>query len=303
MMNDSVSIDKPKNFESFWRNTLAQLAQIECEVTSNYQETRDGVEHHRVRFRSWANTEVYGYSLHRNDANKRPLIIYTHGYNGWCETVWSWAQQGFNVFGFDTRGFGQSSLPVHKDGWILTGIESASSSILRGAVCDYLRAAEVAKQLMGNNTQQTLFYGFSFGGAMALMAEALSQSSHMVAAGVPSFGWMQCRRRLVKRGSGDEVNRYIDSHPGEETRIMRTLAYFDTANFTPMIHSPCLIGLGLDDDVVPAETVRVLAERIAGPATIREFPVSHSDLPEESLWQHFETEWQQALLRGYFDKI
>ena len=291
-------LEKPKDFEAFWRNTHQQLKCYSSAHETRCMDQQGDIVNYAVTFNSWLDTTIKGYFLKWHGKKPRPLLIYTHGYNGNCNIQWLWARQGFNVFGFDTRGFGRSVIPIQKDGWILTGIESAETSILRGAVCDYIRAAEVARLLADGLTERTLFYGYSFGGAMALMAEAVCQCADVVAAGVPSFGWMAGRRKLVKMGSGQEVNHYIRAHPELQEQIMQTLSYFDCANFAPLIKKPCLIGLGQKDIVVPAETVRVICNNLQTPHVVREFPYSHSNRPEEQLWQNFEREWLALGLSG-----
>lgn len=295
---DQMTLDKPDDFTRFWDDTLAQLRHYSSEYEKAVADRRDGISQYAVDFNSWLDTGISGYLLRWDDDRPRPLVIYTHGYYGQCDIQWQWAQQGLNVFGFDTRGFGRSTIPCHEGGWILTGIESPQDSIIRGAVCDFIRAAEIARLITGAACSRILYYGYSLGGAMALMAEALDQSADIVVAGVPSFGWMAGRRALVHLGSGGEVNRYIDAHPEQEARIMRTLSFFDTANFAGLISKPVLIGMGRKDLVVPAQTVRAICSRLQGPHVVREFPYSHSSQPEESLWQNFEREWLQLALSG-----
>ncbi len=295
---EKAILDKPEDFDAFWNNTLSTLNNYTAEHEKTLQEKRGGIQNYTIDVNSWNNTGIRGYCLHWDDSQARPLLIFTHGYNGKCDVQWQWAEMGFNVFGFDTRGFGRSVIPIHKDGWILTGIESPENSILRGAICDYIRATEIAREITQACTSRTLYYGYSFGGAMALMAESLNQSADMVAVGVPSLGWMAGRRKLVKLGSGDEINRYIRQHKEQEENIMHTLSYFDTANFAPAIKKPTLIGIGLKDIVVPAETVQVICTHLHCPHMIRKFPYSHSNQPEEKLWQNFDKEWQEMALTG-----
>lgn len=294
---DDPRITAPDDFTAFWRTTLDQLQEIDPQTHATNIATRTDIEHIEINCSSWQQIAIQGYLLRHLDDQPHPLVIYTHGYNSQYEVLWQWAQQGFNVCGFDTRGFGRSVMTTDTAGWILTGIESAEQNILRGAVCDYIRVAQVARHLAGSSNSRTLYYGYSFGGAMALMAAALDQGADVVAAGVPSFGWMEGRRRLVKQGSGHEVNSYLQQHPKREATVMNTLAYFDTCNFAPLITAPTLIGLGKVDHVVPPETVRAIAQRLQAPHRLMEFPYSHSDQPEEE-WQVFEKAWQRLALSG-----
>jgi cephalosporin-C deacetylase len=298
---------KPADFDDFWLDTLNRLAIIPHAVRiEQSQPLADDLQLRELSFQSWQDGRIQAYLLqHKGDA-PRPLVVYTHGYYGEYEVVRQWAEQGLDVFGFDTRGFGRSKeavAEIHPDGWILTGIESPEHAILRGAICDYYRAVDIARQLLTKPPLRTLFYGFSFGGAMALVGDALRQDADFVAAGVPSFGWMAGRRQLVGLGSGKEVNDYLAHHPRLDETVMQTLAYFDTANFADRVQAPTLIGLGLKDVVVPAATVRAISDRLHCPNLIREFPVSHSNQKEEAQWQKFEAEWIGLATTGVWPKM
>lgn len=257
-----------------------------------------------MAFRSLGGVEITGYCIAAKSDEPRPLVLHSHGYNSRCDHQWHLAQAGCNVVGIDIRGCGRSAAAVPETsrwGYVLTGIASPETSILRGAVCDYVRAMEVARGVF-KNTPRFLTYGFSFGGGIALMAEALSGTSDLLVVGVPTFGWAEGRYFLVKSGSGAEVAKYLHSRPESAEDVMLVLRYFDAMNFAEMIKCETLIGLGLKDPVVPAETVYSIANHITAPCEIMEFPVSHTGLPEERRWREFEARWlaiglQKAKLR------
>ncbi|WP_455202331.1 acetylxylan esterase [Kaarinaea lacus] len=288
------SLTRTDDFLPFWTETLDQLESLPVEISvSEKEETDDGLLLQKVTYQSLDNAVVHGYLLSPPD-NAGPLIVYTHGYMGQCEVVWSWARQGASVFGIDIRGFGKSRNAVSQlspHGYILTGIESEQSSILRGAVCDYIRGIQVANELLTENQQATVLYGKSFGGALAAMAAALTHSADLLVAAVPTFAWAEGRRKLVSQGSGAEINTYLKMFPEKEQQVMQVLSYFDTMNFAPLIESDAVIGVGLEDAVVPAETVYAFINHLSCHKEIREYPVSHTSLPEESLWDGFEDEW------------
>ena len=152
VLPDPMTLDKPDDFAHFWRDTWEELKRYAADYETSMEDSRGGITHTVVDFNSWEDTGISGYLLHRDDEQPRPLVIYTHGYYGQCDIQWHWAEQGLNVFGFDTRGFGHSAFITHPDGWILTGIESPETSIIRGAVCDYMRAAEIARLMSAQSS-------------------------------------------------------------------------------------------------------------------------------------------------------
>ena len=278
---------------------MRQLNSLSSGIVITESKETDGLLLQKVNFRSLDNAVIHGYLLSPSNTRTSPLIVYTHGYMGHCEVVWSWARQGATVFGIDVRGCGKSKNAVSQlstDGYILTGIESEHSSILRGAVCDYIRGIQVACDLLRNKQLATVLYGKSFGGALAAIAAALTQDTDLLVAAVPTFAWAEGRRQLVMQGSGAEINAYIDKFPDKERQVMQVLSYFDTMNFAPLIECDAFIGVGLQDPVVPAETVYAFINHLSCRKQIRQYPVSHTSLPEESLWNNFENAWLRLAL-------
>ena len=130
-----------------------------------------GVNEHellKLSFRSLGGVRVAGYAILWRDEEKRPLVVHSHGYGSSCSLQWIWARSGYNVVGVDIRGFGWSRAAapdISKWGYVLTGIETPESSVLRGAVCDYAQAVQVARQLCKASITGTVLHGISFSGA------------------------------------------------------------------------------------------------------------------------------------------
>ena len=133
---------------------------------------------------------------------------------------------------------------------------------------------------------------------MAIMAASLDKDIDLLVTGQPTLGWNSERLRLSTAGSAAELNRYLSCNPAERDTVMKTLDYFDTMHFAARLELPTLIGIGLDDDVVPSRSVLAITNHTGTPdLEIRILPVAHSDDPRESLWADFDEEWL-AMTRG-----
>ena len=303
------TLARPDGFFPFWRDTLAALATVPANPRLGLAVTSpEGARIVPVRFASLGAGDIQGFLITLDDPDggavtnspaPRPLVVTTHGYNGQCNPVLEarhTATCGADLFCFDVRGFGlsRSACPVDPRGHILTGLTDPHTSILRGAVCDYVRAAEVAQRL-GAGQAGVVFHGRSYGGALALLAQGLTSRADYLAIALPTFGWLDGRRRLVTRGSGQEVNEHLARHPRLEASAMATLRYFDTVNVADRIACPTLMGVAQRDDVVPAATVYAIANHMDPPPQIVELPVGHSTDEEESRWIDFDARWTAAV--------
>ncbi len=295
-------LSRPVDFFEFWSQTIDELDRTPPVLERQAASARAGLELEGLSFASLGGARIHGYLLRWADGEPRPLVVHGHGYGGRSMPRWRWARAGLNVVGVDVRGCGRSraALPSRsRSGYVLTGIESPERHVLRGAVCDYLRAARVGRELLGAAVTRTVLQGSSFAGGLALMAEALAGAAELLAVAVPTFGWAEGRRLFASSGSAGEVNRYLERRPEHAAEdLMVVLRYFDPLNFAGLIRCPTLVGMGLVDEVVPAPTVLAIAAHLGGPHEVMRFPVSHSEDPEERRWRAFERRWLELALNG-----
>lgn len=284
----------PDDFDALWQSTVLELDAVEpAPQCHRVRSPAPGVVLERVSYRSFGGVPIAGYLLRHDSASERPLIVHAHGYNAQYDVMVDWARRGNHVFGFDARGFGRSAdgHAVDEHGYVLTGIMSPYDSVLRGAVADYLQGARTAALLLEGRVCRRMYHGFSFGGALALMASAFADDIDLVAVGQPTFGWTPERRRVSLGGSTSEINAYVERYPWRLDAVMQTLKYFDTMSFAPLVEVPVLVGIGLDDDIVPSRTVLATVNHMRCRVEVRLLPVSHSNDPRESLWAGFDEEW------------
>ncbi len=296
-------LNRPPDFESFWVRTKAELGKVPLDVSREPLRTQHpDLLFERLIFGSLGGARISGYVIRWKDDVGRPLVVHGHGYGGDLDCNWYWAEKGVNVLGVQVRGYGRSrdALPKRSPyGYVLTGIESPEEYVLRGAICDYARAVEVGRELLGTRASRIVLNGASFAGGLAVMAEAILTVSDLLAVAVPSLGWAEGRRLLASKGSGGEINRYLEEHPEREEDLMDVLRYFDPMNFASYVRCPTLVGVALADDVVPAPTVYAIAERLGGPREVVTWPASHADLPEEDFFrERFEAYWLRLAVEG-----
>jgi len=301
------TITRPGDFDDFWARTRQALEALDLEIAREAppdEEREPGLRLEWLRFPSFGDVRIHGYVLRWLDGRRRPTVVHSHGYGSQVEVMWAWGRAGLNVVGVDIRGSGRSrdALPdVSRWGRLLTGIDAPEHHFLRGAVCDYMQAVLVAQRLLGEATSRWVIHGISFAGGLALMAEALLHRADLLAVGVPTFGWTEGRHFFVKSGSGREINDYIAARPDRAEDVMVVLRYFDAATFAPWVRCPTLVGLGRSDDVVPPETVYAIANHLRARHEIMEFPVSHTESPDEQHWEAFERYWIDLALTGVPD--
>ncbi|CAN5897750.1 alpha/beta fold hydrolase [soil metagenome] len=293
----------PPDFDDFWATTLDELRRVPLDVRRTPHPVQvAGTTAHALSFLSLGNRRIRGYQMLWNDGALRPLVVHAHGYRSRAEPRSDWVRAGCHVLGFDFRGFGRSTDAVPTPsaaGWLLTGARQPETSVLRGAVCDYIRATQVAADLTGVAIERFVSHGVSLAGGLATMAEAVAPHADLLVLGVPTFGWVEGRRLLVERGSGAEVATFLARHPQyPEDDLQAVLAYFDATLFAPLITCPTLIGIGIVDRVVPSAAVRPIADLLQARREVMTFPVSHDSGPAMREWERFDERWLTLARNG-----
>ncbi len=171
------SLNRPRDFRAFWDKTLAELAAVPAALERRPEEgiPSSGLHLESISFASLGGVRVAGYFLRGAGTEPRPLVVHSHGYGSECTVQWDWGRAGFDVVGLDIRGFGQSSaaLPERSSwGWMLTGARTPETHVMRGAVCDFLRAVDLACRDLAPDPLRTVIYGRSFGGGLAVCASS-----------------------------------------------------------------------------------------------------------------------------------
>ena len=288
-------LSRPGDFSAFWSWTLRELEGIPPRLDCQPTDKVGALRLERFAFDSLGGARIRGYLLRWEDGTPRPLVVHSHGYGGQTTPMWSWAAAGLNIVGIDIRGHGASrgALPSpSRWGWVLTGIESPETHVLRGAVCDVLRASRMGVQLLGGAVTRIVLHGMSFAGGLVLMAQALDAAADLLVVAYPTFGWAEGRRFLARAGSAAEIERFLQRSPEYAAEdVMVVLRYFDPINFAGWVGCPTLVGMGMVDEVVPPRTVLAIAAHLGGRYEVMSFPVSHSELPEEREWEAFERRW------------
>lgn len=289
-------LTRPHDYVDFWTGTLDELDRVDPDPVTGRSGGDTSVVLSTVVFRSLGGAGISGYLLRHVDDASRPLVVHAHGYNSESAVRRDVAAAGCHVLGFDVRGFGRSRAAVpdpSPHGWIATGLESPATSVLRAAVCDYVRAIEVGRSLLAEHpVPRIVAHGVSFAGGLAVLAQGHRPAADLLAVGVPTFGWFPGRRQLRPGGSGAELNAYLDAcPPGARRAAEDALHYFDAVNAAGLVRAPAVVGVGRVDSVVPPETVYAVVNHLPTTPEVWELPVSHSDAPEEAEWARFDRRW------------
>lgn len=213
-----------------------QMADIRLELKGKLQDTY---------FYSLDGVKLNGWYI-KAEGNK-PTVIYCHGQGEnisiWQSVYQSLADQGYGVFAIDYRGHGKSEGKPSETG-LYTDLESAVK---------YLKEYEHVPQT------NIILWGRSLGGAV--VADAASRD--IFKGVILESTFTNIRNVAIHLSKSGMLESKYDFWQGMAVKFSKFYPMtqkFDTEHKIDKIHSPLLIGHSENDDTVPVEMARKLAE-------------------------------------------
>ena len=252
--DDVVSKPDPQpDFDAFWEQTLAELAQVplEPEFTEILEFSNEKRRCYEVRYASLDGGVSGGILSVPLAEGKYPVCLQYMGY-------------GAPVFYFDPNADpdridfvvsvrDQGIFKEGQDRWIDRGLSSKERFYYRGAFADAKRAVDFVASLDKADPDRIVSFGESQGGALTFVAAALDNRIKAIAPAVPFLGDYPDYAKIVW-WPVHEVFDQADAEGIPRDKLFQMLSYFDVKNFASRIHCPVYMAFGLQDETCPPHT-------------------------------------------------
>jgi len=227
-------------------------------------------------------------------ASPLPLIVSFPGYGGGRGLPidhLSYTALGFAVFVMDIRGQGGSWTIGHTGdqdhgghsptypGIMTKGIHDHRKYYFTRLYIDAVRAVEEAAKLEGIDRNRIFPSGASQGGALSLVVSALLPD--IVKACIAEIPFLADFPRAIGISSYPykEIADFLAQHSDLIEQSLHTLRYVDTALLARRITAPCLLSLGMMDDIAPPSSVYAIYNEIRGSKILETYPFTGHQVP------------------------
>jgi cephalosporin-C deacetylase len=251
---------RPADFDSFWFDTLADLATVPPNATFKKDELRsdEAVDVFDVRYDSYGGMRIAGWYARPAGRNAQmPGLLTVPGYVNEPKIPKDWARLGYAVFSAAPRGKLRSNSDFNPGypGLLTHNITDRDGYAYRGFYMDALRAFDILAALPEVDQRRVGVTGSSQGGALTLLISALRMNSvAAAAAGAPYLCSSMAAASLTHSYPYQEINEYLRTNPEHESVVREVLSYYDIQHFASAIRTPIVVNIGLQDDVCPPET-------------------------------------------------
>ena len=290
----STTVICPEDFDEFWSQTLAELAEIALypSLTLDQLRSNDEVRVYQATYRSLDDLEIFGwYSVPAQGDGPFPAILVLPGYKSEPALRRDWGRKGVAVLSVAVRGKLPSSARFNPGypGLLTQGLESRDTYSYKGVISDCSRGVDFLLSRPEIDTERIYACGSSQGGGLTLITTGLRQE---IKAGVSGYPFLCCfpeSMKMLRSYPYDELSCYQRAYPEREAQMLETLRYFDAVNFAPRIKCPMVVGIALEDEVCPPETSYAAYERLGGEKELWLFPESghgnaHDYPKQETAW-------------------
>jgi cephalosporin-C deacetylase len=275
------AVAEPEDFDTFWRNTLAETDAFPLDVRLSAADTPyQTVQIFDVSFAGFGGDRINAWLA--RPAGRRddlPALVEFLGYGGGRDVPGAnleWASAGYAHLLVDTRGQGSrwggggdtpdphGSAPS-APGFMTRGINSPETYYYRRVFTDGVRAVAALRSLDGVDADRVAVHGVSQGGGISLAVAGLVGDLAAVLPDVPFLCHFERAVDFCENDPYAEITRYLAVHRDLVDQTFATLAYFDGVNFARRAAAPALFSVGLMDQTTPPSTVYAAYNAYAGP--------------------------------------
>ena len=245
--------DAKDDFEPFWKQTLAELAEVpmEAEMTLVPDWSNDVRTCYEVRFRSFGGAVAGGILSLPNAPGRYPVCVQYMGYG--AEPFYFDPSADPERIDFLVSVRDQGIFKAGQERWIDRGLASKETFYYRGAFCDARRALDFVFSLEQTDPERVVAMGESQGGALTLAAAAADSRLQAISIAVPFLGDYPDYGRIVE-WPVHEVWAAADEEGLDRAALMEMLTYFDMKNVAPYVTCPVYMAFGLQDPTCPPHT-------------------------------------------------
>ena len=287
---------RPADFDSFWDASLAEMRQIDPEVTltpANFETSY--AECYDMTFTSTKGARIYAkFARPKKLEGKAPAVLFFHGLSGssveWTSLM-SYVAEGMVIAAMDCRGQGGFSEDCgpYVGTTITTPFIRGVDGTPDGLYCRnvYLDCAMLARIVMGlDYVDETRVgcTGGSQGGGLTVACAALVPEIKLCA---PVYPYLSDYRRVwdmdLDKAAYEGINYYFRHFDPTHERIdefFEKLGYIDIQYLAPRIRAEVLMFTGLMDNICPPSTQFAAYNKMTAKKNVIIYPdFGHESLP------------------------
>ena len=239
----------PADFDTFWSGVKADAAK-----PLNSQALPDpsfpDLTVYKIRYDGIDGKPAYAWlSLPKSGRGKAPAVLELPPYGGdFTGPNTELPDKGIAVLRFIATAPDWTSGNANAD-YLMQGIASPKTYVFRTIVGNALRAFDVLANRPEVDPARLGLAGVSQGGGLALMLAGLEKNRvKALVAGSPFPTLIGHSMKAAQDGGYPALRDYQTAHGDAD---IKTLYYFDTVHFTPLITAQTYLPLGLQDKITP----------------------------------------------------
>ncbi|MBU4211034.1 MAG: acetylxylan esterase [Verrucomicrobia bacterium] len=245
---------RPPDFKEFWAETLKKLAAtpLDTKMTLNEKESTPESETYEVSLANFNGRRVTAWYCKPRKAGKYPVVYYCPPTGVYPMVFWAGKGNGrYGTFHIAVHGFNVALKDMPEQdpwrGYHTVGLESPKTTSWRFIYAGLVRGMDFLLSRPEVDPDRIMVAGSSQGGGLATVLAGLHPK---VAFLNPQFSGL-CHLDWIGDGKPGCWPFGMANKPSGQTeeQFLKTLSYFDVANFTPDVRCPTVALIGMMDFV------------------------------------------------------
>ncbi|XDD48907.1 acetylxylan esterase [Leptospira sp. WS92.C1] len=262
----------PPDLEDFWSEAIRDLKNFPIKKQSKALLKGSIIKEtiYDISFQSWQNVTLMGTLVIPRKRGDLPVVIHFHDYaHERPAIIKGLTETGVAQLIIDLRGHGSQLVrpqlkegevadPDWTPGYFTKGLDGKDSFYMKGLYLDVIRAIEFLRLSEGIDGENIILSGKSMGASLAVFGAAFTNRVKGLILETPNFCHIDDTQLKLETSWTKEINQQLASSKTKKTAMKKSLAYYDSINFSKKIKVPTLVSVGLDDKISHPKSVFAL---------------------------------------------
>lgn len=259
----------PSDLDEFWSEAIRDLKNFPIKKQSKALLKGSIIKEtiYDISFQSWQNATLNGTLVIPRKRGDLPVLVHFHDY---CKErpaiIKGLTELGVAQLIIDLRGHGSQLVrpqlkegetfdPDWTPGYFSKGLDGKDSFYMKGLYLDVIRAIEFLRLTDGIDGEKIILSGKSMGASLALFGAAFTNRIKGLILETPNFCHIDDAQLKLGKSWTKEIAEQLNASKNKKTAMKKSLAYYDSINFSKKIKIPALVSVGLDDKVSHPKSV------------------------------------------------
>lgn len=167
--------------------------------------------------------------------------------------------------------------PDWTPGYFTKGLDGKDSFYMKGLYLDVIRTVEFLRLTDGIDGDKIILFGKSMGASLSIFGAAYTNRIKGLILETPNFCHIDDLQLKLEKSWMKELDAQLNSSKTKKSAMKKSLAYYDSLNFSKKIKIPTLVSVGMEDKISHPKSIFAFFNHLSCDKRMQVYPTEGNE--------------------------